>query len=81
MQKFLLSPNMLKETADLMRELETNGITDGAMSIINRMAKTQGFHWLAGGTVGAITAQSAPPDEPYVPTDPGLLEGFGVPNQ
>lgn len=81
MQKFLLSPNMLKETADLMRELETNGITNGAMSIINRMAKTQGFHWLAGGTVGAITAQSAPPDEPYVPTDPGLLEGFGVPNQ
>jgi hypothetical protein len=81
MQKFLLDKNILKETAEMMRELETQGFTDKALGIAGRIAKNSSFSYLGGATGGVVAAQSAPPDEPYRPTDPSLLEGFGVPNR
>jgi hypothetical protein len=80
MQRFLLNPKMLQETADLMREVETKGITEKAFNTLGRIAKNSSFAWLAGGTAGGIAGQSAPADEPFMPSDPSLLEGFGVPN-
>jgi cell pole-organizing protein PopZ len=81
MQRFLLNPKALEDTASMMRELELNGINEKSVNLLSKIVKNSGFHWLAGGTTGAIVSQSAPPAEPYMPTDPGLLEGFGVPNR
>lgn len=76
-QKFLLDPKNLENTAKLMVELDTKGFSKTAKNIIGDIMKNSASGYLFGAMSGAIAAQRAPEEKRYEPTDASLLEGFG----
>jgi hypothetical protein len=81
MQKFLSNPKALTETAEMMAEFQTKGVTDKVLSLMGKIAKNYITLYPAAGAAGFIAAQGAPEPETYQPSQPGLLQGFGQPQR
>jgi hypothetical protein len=76
-QRFLLDPKNLANTARLYQELETKGFTDKAREMLMQLGKNSSSIYLLGGGAGFVAGTQAPEAKPYQPTSPGLLQGFG----
>lgn len=81
MQKFLSNPKALAETAEMMVEFQTKGVTDKVLSLIGKITKNYITLYPAAGAAGFIAAQGAPEPEKYQPSQPGMLQGFGQPQR
>lgn len=75
-QKFLLDPKNLENTARLMAELDDKGMSEKALGIMSKMIKNSSSTYLFGAMSGALTAQTSESPETYMPTDPSLIEGI-----
>jgi hypothetical protein len=76
-QKFLLDPSQIKQTADLMKELEKNGRSLKAAALLKKMAGNTLSSLVYGGTVGAAIGAQGNDKQAPAQIDPALLEGFG----
>lgn len=77
-QKFLLDPKALQQTAELMNEIKVKGFNQRALSLFGDLVKNSASSWLLGATAGGIVgAQDYEKTPKYTPIDETLLEGYG----
>jgi cell pole-organizing protein PopZ len=81
MQKFLSDPKALAEVAAAMREFESKGVTDKVLNIIGKIGNNYLTYVPATAGAGALIGAQTEVPETFMPSDPSLLEGFGVSNQ